>query len=200
MRTYDVILAGLFAALTAVGARLSLVLPAVTGVPFSLQVLFVLLSGALLGPVAGAVSQLSYLLLGAMGLPVFARGTAGLGILLGPTGGYLLSYPLAAFLVGWVSHRRAAPGRGGRYWFSDAGRWGGFLALFSGMAAALAVIYSLGLAQFLHYSFSQGKAMGMKEALALTVLPFIGFDLGKALLAAWLARRIRRALGARHSN
>ena len=89
----------LMAALTAVGAQISIPLP-FTPVPFTLQVPMVVLSGLLLGVRYGALSQVVYLLLGAIGLPVFAKFSAGLGIILGPTGGYLVSYPFAAAVAG----------------------------------------------------------------------------------------------------
>ena len=93
-----------FAALTALGAHVAVPL-GFTPVPMTLQTLFVLLAGVLLGPVAGAASQLLYLGLGVAGVPVFAMGGAGLGWLLSPTGGYLLAFPAAAALAGWVAGR-----------------------------------------------------------------------------------------------
>lgn len=93
------ILAALMAALTAIGAYISI---PIKPVPFVLANLFVLLSGLLLGPWWGAASMLLYLLLGAIGLPVFAGGTAGAAKLVGVTGGFLFGYVLAAFIVGLV--------------------------------------------------------------------------------------------------
>jgi biotin transport system substrate-specific component len=69
-------------------------------VPFTLQVLAVILSGLLLGPRYGALAQAIYVLLGAVGVPVFAEFRGVLGVILGPTGGYLVSYPLAAAVAG----------------------------------------------------------------------------------------------------
>ncbi|MDE2784962.1 MAG: biotin transporter BioY [Gemmatimonadota bacterium] len=92
----------LFALLTALGAHVAVPL-GITPVPMTLQTLFVLLAGALLGPVAGATSQLLYLGLGVAGVPVFAMGGAGPPWIFGPTGGYLMAFPLAAALVGWIS-------------------------------------------------------------------------------------------------
>ncbi len=87
------------AGLTAVAARVEIPhLP----VPYTLQTLTVLLSGALLGMRRGALSQVLYLLAGLAGLPVFAQGGAGILRLIGPTGGYLLSFPVAAFVVGYL--------------------------------------------------------------------------------------------------
>lgn len=93
------------AILTAIGAQVTI---PVKPVPFTLQVLFVMLAGALLGPKNGAFSQLVYLSMGVLGLPVFAQvGSNGFGFgqLFGPTGGYLLSFPIAAFLVGYFVNK-----------------------------------------------------------------------------------------------
>lgn len=89
-----------FSILTAVSAQISI---PVQPVPFTLQTMIVLLSGAFLGARNGAYSQLIYLTLGAIGLPVFADGTMGFARLIGPTGGYLLAFPLAAYLVGFLT-------------------------------------------------------------------------------------------------
>ncbi len=70
-------------------------------VPFTLQTMIVLLAGAFLGPINGAISQLVYLAAGALGLPVFAGFGFGFATLLGPTGGYLVAFPIAAFIVGY---------------------------------------------------------------------------------------------------
>lgn len=83
----------LMAAVTAVAAQITVPLFAV---PFTLQVLAVILSGLLLGPRYGALAMTIYLLVGAVGAPVFAQFHGGLGTIVGPTGGYLVSYPLAA--------------------------------------------------------------------------------------------------------
>ncbi len=97
------ILAGLFAALTVFGAQVKIPLPYV---PLTLQTFFVLLSGHLLGPLYGAASQIAYLLLGLIGLPVFAEG-GGLAYVFKPTFGYLVGYPLASFVAGMIVHRGA---------------------------------------------------------------------------------------------
>ena len=97
--------AALFAALTGVFAYVSFQLP-VTSVPFTLQVLGVFLAGVFLGPVWGGASMVIYVVAGAVGAPVFAYGSAGLGSLFGQWGGYLWSYPIAAGLVGIGVHGR----------------------------------------------------------------------------------------------
>jgi biotin transport system substrate-specific component len=88
-----------FAAATAAGARLEI---PHEPVPFTLQTMMVLLAGAFLGPRNGAFSQLLYLAAGGIGFPVFAGGGVGAATLIGPTGGYLLAFPLGAAIVGWV--------------------------------------------------------------------------------------------------
>ena len=99
------VFAALFAALTGAVAWFRIPLP-FTPVPITLQTLMVLFSGAMLGPIYGALSMIVYLLLGAIGLPVFAGGSSGVGALLGPSGGYLFSYPVAAFVIGYMLEKK----------------------------------------------------------------------------------------------
>jgi biotin transport system substrate-specific component len=96
-----------FSILTAISAQISI---PIKPVPFTLQSMVVLLAGAFLGAKNGAYSQIAYILMGIIGLPVFAQtadGTMGIGIarLIGPTGGYLIAFPIAAFLVGYLTER-----------------------------------------------------------------------------------------------
>ena len=102
----DLALATLFAALTALGAQIAVRLP-FSPVPVTLQVLMVIGCGLILGSRRGLTSQLTYLAAGVLGLPVFAGGTGGPAVILGPTGGYLLAFPVAAFAAGWLSERPA---------------------------------------------------------------------------------------------
>lgn len=113
-----------FAALTAVGARFEV---EHAPVPYTLQTLVVLLSGAFLGSRNGAVSQLAYLGAGAMGAPVFAGGAFGILKFIGPTGGYLIAFPLAAALVGWILRDNRST-----------------LRVFGAMVAGLLVIFTCG--------------------------------------------------------
>ncbi len=99
-RTLQLSLAGLFTALTIVGAYIRIPLPLV---PITLQTFFVWLSGFVLGPAFGAMSQLLYLLIGLVGFPVFAKG-GGPAYVLQPTFGYLLGFPLASGLIGFLAH------------------------------------------------------------------------------------------------
>lgn len=158
------------AALTAAGAQIAIPLP-FSPVPFTLQVPAVILSGLLLGARYGTLAQLVYLLLGAAGAPVFAQFSGGLAHVVGPTGGYLLSYPLAAAIAGFASGAVASAPRARALGSS-------FLA----GTAALAVIYALG-ATWLAVVTDLPPA----AALAQGVLPFVAFDLVKVLLASLVA-------------
>jgi biotin transport system substrate-specific component len=93
-----------FSVLTAFSAQVSI---PVQPVPFTLQTMFVVLAGAFLGPRNGAISQIIYLLMGIIGIPVFANLSFGFFKLIGPSGGYLLSFPFAAYFVGyWIEKKK----------------------------------------------------------------------------------------------
>lgn len=157
-----------FVLATSFGAYVAVPLPW-TPVPVTLQTLFVLLAGAVLGARAGAGAMAIYLALGASGAPVFSFGGAGLPWLLGPTGGYLIAMPAAAYLVG------AAVGR-------DAG----WLRLTGGLALGTVVLYLGGVAQLFLLTGQEPGAL-----LAVGVLPFLAGDVTKILVAALLARSVR---------
>lgn len=170
----NLVLAGIFAALTAVISQVKFFFPGVPNVPVTLQVLAVALAGGLLGPVWGAVSLGLYVLLGAIGLPVFAGGTAGLQVLMGPTGGYLFAYPVAAAVVGLIAPAQRAPG---------------LVRTAFGMLVGLALIYAGGGGWAMLVG---GKAFGV--VLSGWVLPFIPLDLVKVALGAIVATAVNRAL------
>jgi biotin transport system substrate-specific component len=154
-----------FAAAVAAASQIAIPLP-FTPVPITLQPMLVILAGMMLGPVAGAASMLLYLAAGASGLPVFTPiGAPGIARLLGPTGGYLIAYPVAAFVAGAIALRSS----------SLVGRW------LAGLAG-VAVIYLGGVAQL---SVIGG---GFDQAIQLGVLPFALLDVVKAFVAAWISR------------
>lgn len=167
----------LMAAFTAVAAQITIPLEPV---PFTLQVLAVILTGLLLGPRYGALAMGIYLLVGAVGVPVFAGFRGGLGVLFGDTGGYLLAYPLAAALAGMAAGAVA-----------NASRQRGLVAGFLWGSAALAVIYALG-ATWLAILAGLSPA----AALAAGVLPFVVFDLIKVGLATLVAVAVAPAIAA----
>ena len=163
--------AALFAALTAAGALLAIPLP-ISPVPITLQLVFTLMAGMLLGARYGAFSQLVYVLMGVIGLPVFAKGSAGLGILLGPTGGYLIGFIAAAAVTGAIAAgvRRFTQVR---YWRL----FGYILAAFLGVA----IMYTLGT-----WRLGVMLQVNAVKAVALGVVPFILPDLLKLVAAAAL--------------
>lgn len=174
----DLAAATAFAALTALGARVSLHLP-FTPVPVTGQVFSVLLAGAVLGPRLGLVSQAEYLAAGAAGLPVFAHG-GGPAAMLGPTGGYLVGFPLAALVVGLCAERL-----GDRGWR---------LAL--GCLCGALVVHISGAAWFgVWASIVRGSA-ALSAVLSQSLLPFLAVDVVKALAAAAAAPGLRRRLWA----
>ena len=160
----------LFAALSAVGAQISI---PHQPVPYTLQTFFVLLSGAYLGKRDGAISQTLYLLVGAAGAPVFSGWGFGLARLIGPTGGYLLSFPVASFVVGYLIGQR------NNIWRSAIS-----------MAAGLFVVFSLGAIQ-LNYVYVHD----WPQALRSGFLAFTWWDGAKLIGAAFLGNRLKPHTG-----
>jgi biotin transport system substrate-specific component len=141
VRAFAVVLGAL---LVAAAAQLSIPLPG-TPVPMTLQPMAVLLVGGLLGARLGALSMILYLAMGAAGLPVFTPTVPLIGIarLLGPTGGYLLAYPIAAYAVGAIvpPRRSAERGSGGEDWTRVAlGVFAGLVLIHVGGLAQLAIL------------------------------------------------------------
>jgi biotin transport system substrate-specific component len=151
----------LFAVVTGLSARISVLLP-FSPVPLTLQVLVVVLSGLVLGSRAGLGAQVLYLQAILLGAPLTASGLAGPAAFVAPTAGYLLAFPCAAAVAGWMSHRPA----------SVKPLWRAL-----GGLAALTVIYALGMA------WLSGFVGGLKSAWTLGVLPFIGADTLKIVIA-----------------
>ena len=162
----DLTLMALFAALTAVGAFITIPVPPV---PFSLQIFFAILAGALLGSRRGAISVGVYVLLGLCGLPVFTKG-AGLSYIFQPTFGYLAGFILGAWLCGKIVELRA-----------DKGMKTMLLACFAGAAAdfAVGIVYL-------------GSEMGLWAVLYSTFIIFIPADTLLMVLAAYLGKRLHQ--------
>jgi biotin transport system substrate-specific component len=163
-----IVYAALFGALTAAGAFIIIPLPPV---PITAQTFFLNVSAILLGGPLGAVSQFIYVMLGVVGIPVFAGGKAGLGVIFGPTGGYLLGFIIAAFIIGMVNRIKKSAGI--------------FWNIFS-MLIGMLIIYFLGSLQL-----SLVAKMSFHKALAIGVLPFIPGDVIKILLAAIISLRLK---------
>jgi biotin transport system substrate-specific component len=147
----------------ALAAQVAVPLPG-TPVPLTLGPLAVLLVGITLGSARGAAAAALYLFEGLTGLPVGARGNGGILWLIGPTAGYLYSYPLAAFIAGWMSERG----------------WGSHvLRSIAGMLAALVVIYAGGWSWLALHA-------GWRNAFAIGIAPFFVADIIKVAIAAAL--------------
>jgi biotin transport system substrate-specific component len=167
-------------ALTAAAAQVSIPLP-FTPVPFTLQPMIVLLGGAALGSRLGPSSQVLYLLAGIAGLPVFAASPVlpqGLGRLIGPTGGYLLSYPIAAFVAGWLAERS----------FDRR-----YLTSVVAMTCGLAIVFAFGVAWLAW--FAQPVAVGLPAALRAGLYPFLAADALKVALASTVLPGVWKLIG-----
>ena len=140
-------------------------------VPITLQTLFVMLSGAVLGKRLGSFSQLCYLVLGAAGLPIFQGYSFGASYLLGPTGGYIVGFLFAAYLIGRMT---------------KTGNKGTAFVMASFTAASL-VIYAFGIL-WLTFLYR----IGIAKAFSIGVLPFIPGDILKVIFAAFIYSKISR--------
>ncbi|MDD3428569.1 MAG: biotin transporter BioY [Oscillospiraceae bacterium] len=169
LKTRSMVLCALFAALTAVCSQIQIALPMV---PINLALFAVHIAGALLGAKYGSISLIVYTVLGAVGVPVFAGFTGGLGILFGKTGGYIIGYILAAFLVGFLSKK-----------------WGfSFAKLCLSMTVGLLACYLFGTLWFMLVVGS-----GLITTLGWCVFPFLPGDVIKILLAALVTVKLRKA-------
>ena len=171
------------AVLTAAAAQISVPLP-FTAVPLTLQPMVVLLGALALGSRLGAASQVLYLAAGIAGLPVFAASGVlppGPLRLLGPTGGYLMAYPIAAFLTGYLAER----GFDRRY-----------LTSVIAMLAGLMVIYAIGVTWLAVFARPiEGAAPGLSVAVLTGIYPFIVPDLIKLAIAAGLVPALWQLFG-----
>ncbi len=168
LMTLDMTYIAIFAVVLAIGSWISIP----TVVPFTLQTFGVLLAGALLGRKRGVLAVLVFLLLGALGLPVFAGFSGGLGAIVGPTGGYLVGFLFTAWIVGRFAEL-------GRPWL-----------LILGMVLGILVCYLFGTAWFILVYSRTGSPIGVAAALGMCVVPFLLPDLAKLILAFFLARRL----------
>lgn len=173
MKTRQITRVALCTALMAVFSQIIIPLP-FTPIPFSCGIISLMLCGALLPPRAALLSQLLYVLLGLAGVPVFSGFGAGPAKVLGPTGGYLLGYILAAFLISFMLMRLGTKS---------------YPRLVLAMCCGMAVCYLFGT---LWLQYSTGRTF--LEALAMGVLPFAPFDLGKILLSAALTLALQKPL------
>ncbi|TLY17724.1 MAG: biotin transporter BioY [Thaumarchaeota archaeon] len=173
-RSRGIALAATLAALISVASPVSIPLGPITQVPITLQVFFVYLAGALLGARYGALSMVIYLVLGAVGIPVFSGPSSGPAVLFGFSGGYLFAFPVASLLGGYVARRRPATRRGDTIRVSLS-------ALLS-----LLVIYVIGVVWLSYY-----LGLSLLNGVLAGAVPFIPLDLLKAVVAVPIAVRLR---------
>lgn len=155
----------------AAGALVSINIPALAPVPVTMQVVGMTLAGLVLSPHAAFLAMAAYLAVGLAGLPVFAGARSGPGVLVGPTGGFLLAMPAAAAFTSWTGRRLGR--RPGAAWWAAV--------------ASLPLLYAGGTLQLAAVSRVP------PAAAAALVLAFFPLDLGKAVLAAAVARALDRA-------
>lgn len=163
---FDLVMTAMFSALIAVFSLISI---PVGAVPVTLQTLAVCFAAGMLGLKRGIISVVIYILLGAIGLPVFAGMTGGFGVIAGPLGGYIVGFILTAAVVGF-----------------SADRWGRrLLPLALSMAVGILLCYAIGTAWFMTVT-----GRGFAESLMMCVVPFLLPDAVKLALAALLVNRL----------
>ena len=170
--TRDMVLIALFTALIAVCAQITI--PG--AVPFTLQTMGVFLAGSILGLKKGTASVLIYILLGAVGIPVFSNFTCGASAIIGPTGGYIIGFIAIAVITGFFSKRFA-----GRIFMTALG-----------MTIGLLVCYVFGTLWFVLIYNSTKGGMGIIKALHICVFPFLLFDAAKIGIAAMLSAKLNK--------
>ncbi|MEG2789609.1 MAG: biotin transporter BioY [Romboutsia sp.] len=171
LKTKELIICAMFASITAILAQISIPIPFST-VPLTMQVFAVTISGVILGAKKGFISQLIYVMVGAIGIPIFAQMSGGLGIIFGYTGGFIISFPIIALLIGYVSEKYEK-----------------IPYIMISMILALCINYMIGT---IWYSFIAG--VSMIEGFIVCVAPFIISDIIKISLATTIGINIKRRL------
>lgn len=166
-KTLDIVYCGIFVTIAAILSQIAIPLPG--GVPITLQTFAVALGGIILGSKKGFIAILVYVLMGAIGLPVFSGFSAGVGAIVGPTGGFILSFPIMSFIIGLVCERTDNK-----------------ILIFLGMILALIPNYLVGAIQF-----SLVTSSGLYNAFLVSVLPFILVDAIKLVLATIIGSMLR---------
>lgn len=181
LKTRDMILVALFAALTAIGAYLKI---PTQPVPITLQILFCMYAGILLGSKLGFASQIIYVLMGLIGLPVFANGASGFGYILQPTFGFLIGFILCGYVTGKISEK-----------IHDVKGIKGFIHLLIATVCGLAVVYLVGIPYlYMIFNVYKGNAITFNTALKWGFYPFIVQDLVKCSLVALTTVKVLPAL------
>ena len=173
LTTNELVICSIFASLTAILTQISIPLPPI---PITMQVFAISLCGLVLGKRLGFISISIYVLLGSIGMPVFSHFNGGIGYILGPTGGFILSFPIMVYIVGY---------------FSD--KYKSIIGVYIGMIIGLLVSYIIGTIYFCgitNTSFIKG--------LTLCVVPFIVGDILKITLATVVGNKILKRINLRY--
>jgi biotin transport system substrate-specific component len=165
MKTKQMTMCALFVGITAILTQISIPLG---NIPLTMQIFGVVLSGLILGEKLGFISQFIYVLLGAVGMPIFSYMRGGFSMILGPSGGFILSFPILSFISG--------------YFFR---KYKNKYIIFFGIILGLIINYLIGTLFFC-------KIVGVNfiSGLLSCVVPFVVFDLLKIILAYIIAKRI----------
>lgn len=167
----DISVAATFTALTAVMSQISIPLP-FSPVPITFQIFAIYLSAIILGSRLATLSQIIYILLGAVGAPVFSHFSGGLQSIVGPTGGFIISFPIIAFIIGKISEKDR-----------------GLFSLAFGLIISLVLCYSMGVLQL-----SFVTKMSIKKAIMVGAVPFIPLDLIKIFTAYLIGTKVKISL------
>lgn len=172
LSTKELIICGLFASITSILAQISIPLPFTT-VPMTMQVFALVLCGVILGPKLGFISQVIYVLIGLIGMPVFSQMSGGISVIIGPTGGFILAFPIITLIAGYFSKK-----------------YDSLLMITIGTILGLIINYIVGTLQFIMI-----MKVSFIEGLTLCVLPFVLVDLIKIVLATMVGLSVSKRVG-----
>ncbi|MGO3733079.1 MAG: biotin transporter BioY [Vagococcus sp.] len=170
--THQMTRIGLFTAVIVALSQLSIPMP--YGVPMTLQTFIIPLIGVLLGKKEGTMATTIYIILGMIGLPVFAGFSGGFGIVLGPTGGFILSFPFIAYFAGLGAEK------------------GGKLSLYAGLSIGAVINYLVGMV-----FFSLVTSNTLTVAFTACVLPFIPTAIIKIILVGLIGEKLKRVMSSK---
>ncbi|MCL2112114.1 MAG: biotin transporter BioY [Clostridiales bacterium] len=176
LTTRDLCHIGIFAAIIAILAQISIPMP--LGVPITLQTFAILFAAIVLGAKKGTIATLVYVAVGAVGLPVFANFMGGMGVILGMTGGFLLSFPIMALLAGLGNEKS-----------DNSDKKSAILWLIVGLVVGVAINFLCGM---LWFSMVTGSSISVSFVAA--VLPFIPTSIVQIGIAAAFGRHVRKTL------
>ncbi|KEH92736.1 BioY family protein [Clostridium botulinum C/D str. BKT12695] len=167
----NITIVAMFTAITAVLAQISIPLPFTT-VPITMQVFAIYLSEIILGRKLGFISQIVYLLLGSIGAPVFAHFSGGMQCVLGPTGGFLIGFPIVTYIIGMIPDKKLS-----------------VIKSISLLIISIILLYAMGVIQL-----SIVTKISLSKAIIIGALPFIPLDIVKIIVAYVVGIKIRERL------